>query len=102
MPIVNMRELARSTSKVVGHVSRSKKPTFVTRSGHPVAVLMPIDELALEDWVLANAPEFVESMREGELDAKRGRTVTLADYSTKRFDSGKANARAPRAPRRKG
>lgn len=102
MPIVNMRELARSTSKVVGHVSRSKKPTFVTRSGHPVAVLMPIDETALEDWVLANAPDFVESMREGDLDAKRGRTVTLEDYSTKRFGPDRASARSARTPRRKG
>ena len=102
MPIVNMRELARSTSKVVGRVSRSKKPTFVTRSGHPIAVLMPIDEAALEDWVLANAPEFVESMREGDLDAKGGRTVTLAEYSAKRFDPSKPKARSARAARRKG
>ena len=102
MPIVNMRELARSTSKVVGRVSRSKKQTFVTRSGHPIAVLMPIDEAALEDWVLANAPEFVESMREGDLDAKGGRTVTLAEYSAKRFDPGKPKARSARAARRKG
>ena len=102
MPVVNMRELARSTSKVIGHVARSKKPTFVTRSGHPVAVLMPIDELALEDWVLANAPEFVDSMREGELDAKHGRTVTLEDYFAKRFGSSGAKPRSARAPRRKG
>ena len=102
MPIVNMRELARSTSKVVGHVSRSKKPTFVTRSGHPVAVLMPIDELALEDWVLANAPEFVDSMREGDLDAKHGRAVDLEDYFAKRFGSGTARARSARASRLKG
>ena len=102
MPVVNMRELARSTSKVVARVARSKKPTFVTRSGHPVAVLMPIDELALEDWVLANAPEFVDSMREGELDAKHGRTVTLEDYFAKRFGSSGAKPRSARAPRRKG
>lgn len=102
MPIVNMRELARSTSKVVGRVSRSKKPTFVTRSGHPVAVLMPIDEVALEDWVLANAPEFVDSMREGDLDAKHGRTVTLDDYAAKRFGRGLAKARSARGSRRKG
>ena len=101
MPVVNMRELARSTSKVIGHVARSKKPTFVTRSGHPVAVLMPIDELALEDWVLANAPEFVDSMREGELDAKRGRTITLEDYAAKRFGSGQQKARSARASRRR-
>jgi prevent-host-death family protein len=102
VPIVNMRELARSTSKVVGRVSRSKKPTFVTRSGHPVAVLMPIDEVALEDWVLANAPEFVDSMREGDLDAKHGRTVTLDDYAAKRFGRGLAKARSARGSRRKG
>ena len=53
-----------------------------------------------EDRILANAPEFVESMREGELDAKLGRTVTLEDYFAKRFGPARPGPRSPRTPRR--
>jgi prevent-host-death family protein len=74
---VNVRELARNTSKVIDEVSRRRRATLVTRGGRPVAAVVPIDADALEDWILANAPEFVEGMRLADEEMRQGKTVWL-------------------------
>ena len=77
MATVNVRELARNTSKVIDDVAKRRRPTLVTRAGRPVAAVVPIDADALEDWILANAPEFVEGMKLADEEMKRGETVWL-------------------------
>jgi PHD/YefM family antitoxin component YafN of YafNO toxin-antitoxin module len=62
-----------------GCLERTRRPALVTRHGKPVAVLSPIDMDALEDFILANAPEYVASMAEADEDAREGRTRPLAD-----------------------
>ncbi len=79
MPLVNVRELSRRTGVVISTVQRTKRPMLVTRAGRPVAAVVPVDPSALEDWILAHAPEFVSSMAEAERDLKRGRTVSIAE-----------------------
>ena len=77
MAAVNVRELARNTSKVIGDVARRKRPAIITRGGTPVAAVVPIDADALDDWILANAPAFVEGMRRADEDLRRGLTVGM-------------------------
>lgn len=77
MATVNVRELARNTSKVIDDVSKRHRPTLVTRAGRPVAAVVPIDSDALEDWILANAPEFVEGMRLADEELRAGNTAWL-------------------------
>lgn len=77
MGVVNIRELARRTSEVVDAVASTKRPALVTRRGRPVAAVIPIDGAALEDWILANAPEFVEGMRRADRELRAGKTVSL-------------------------
>ena len=74
---MNVRELARNTSKVIDDVSKRHRPTLVTRGGRPVAAVVPINADALEDWILANSPEFVDGMRLADEEMKRGETVSL-------------------------
>jgi antitoxin (DNA-binding transcriptional repressor) of toxin-antitoxin stability system len=62
MSTVNVRELARDTSKVIDRISRRREPALVTRDGLPVAAIVPIDADALDAWILANAPESVEGV----------------------------------------
>jgi len=76
---VNVRELARNTSKVIDDVSKRHRPTLVTRGGRPVAAVVPINADALEDWILANSPEFVDGMRLADEDLKRGDVAWLDD-----------------------
>jgi prevent-host-death family protein len=77
MPVVGIRQLSRDTSKVVQEVQASGRPAVVTRNGRLVAALVPIAEDELEDWVLANAPEFVDSIRDADEDLAAGRTTSL-------------------------
>jgi antitoxin (DNA-binding transcriptional repressor) of toxin-antitoxin stability system len=46
---------------------------LVLRNGKPVAALVALDRHALEDYILANAPEFVASLRQADRDARAGR-----------------------------
>jgi prevent-host-death family protein len=55
MGVVGVRELGRSASKVVGDVRRTGRPVIVTVNGKPVAVVVPLNQEALEDYVLAYA-----------------------------------------------
>jgi antitoxin (DNA-binding transcriptional repressor) of toxin-antitoxin stability system len=77
MRVVNMRELARSTSRVVDSVHRSGKATLVTRGGRPVVALIPIDRGALEDWILAHSPGIAASLRAADADLRAGRAMSL-------------------------
>jgi prevent-host-death family protein len=80
MAVVNVRELSRNTSRVIGNVTKSGRPTLITRAGKPVAAILAVEADDWEDWVLANASEFVASMREADNDARHGRTITLDEY----------------------
>ena len=62
MATVTIRELGRQVSGVVKEVRTTGRPAFVTHRGTPVAVLLPLDAEQLEDYILANAPEYVASM----------------------------------------
>src|SRR6266550_6497247 len=79
MTAVNVRELARNTSKVISDVARRKRPTIITRGGRPVAAVIPIDAGALEDWILANSPVFVEGMRQADAELHRGDTTRMTE-----------------------
>lgn len=74
MNMVGIRDLSRNASRVVEEVHESGRPALVTVNGRPTALLTPIDEDALEDYLLANAPEFVASRAEAERDLAEGST----------------------------
>ncbi len=73
MASVSIRDLARNASAVVDEVARSGRPALVTKHGKVMVAVVPVSEERLEDFVLANAPEFVASMREADQDFARGR-----------------------------
>ncbi|HUR18483.1 MAG TPA: type II toxin-antitoxin system Phd/YefM family antitoxin [Acidimicrobiales bacterium] len=72
MSTVSIRDLANNASAVVDEVATSGRPAVVTKHGKPVAAVVPIDQAALEDWVLANAPEFVANMAEADEEIAKG------------------------------
>ncbi len=74
MTSVGMRDLSRNARRVVQAVAQTGRPALVTVNGRPMAALVPIDAAELEDFILANAPEFIASMREAEEDLAAGRT----------------------------
>lgn len=77
---VGIRELSRNPSKVVEQVESTGRPTLVTRHGKPVAAIVALDEDALEDFILANAPEFVAGREAAEREYAAGETVELEEF----------------------
>lgn len=73
MATVSIRELTRNAPRVVEQVRSTRRPAFVTKRGAPVAVVLPLDQDELEDFVLANAPEFVATMKSAEREIARGK-----------------------------
>jgi len=78
VPVVGIRELARQVSRLVGEVEASREPAVITRRGRPVALIMPVDQTALEDFVLANAPEFVDAASAADAELVAGQTRPLS------------------------
>ena len=79
MTTISMRDLSRQTAHVLDEVERTQRPALVTRNGRPVAALVPIDGEDLEDYLLANAEEYVAAMREADEDMAAGRGRAAAD-----------------------
>lgn len=77
---VSIRDLQRDTSRVIDRVESSGRPELVTRRGHPVAALVPIDSDELEDLALQLVPSFARSMIEADNDLRKGRTRSAADF----------------------
>ena len=72
MAVVTVRDLQRNPAQVIKSVEHDRKPAFVTRNGRPIAVLLPVDEEELLDFVLANAPEYVAGMKAADEEIVRG------------------------------
>ena len=75
---VSVRQLADHTGRVVRTVETSKA-TLITKRRRPVAVLAPIDADGLLDHILANAPEYIASIRQADENLTSGRTRSLRD-----------------------
>ncbi len=77
MSSISIGDLRRKTGAVIEDVAATGRPAIITRRGKPVAVLVPLDIEALEDFLLVSAPEFVVSRIEADRDLRSGETRTL-------------------------
>lgn len=82
--MVGIRELKNKATQILRSVEERGSPVVVSRHGRPTALILPIDSPEAEDYVLAHAPEIVESLRQADRDLEEGRTVTLGDYRDRR------------------
>lgn len=77
MATVSIRELANNTSKIVNRVHESGGYTVVTKHGRPVACLVAVDDMELEDFVLTHAPEFAKGRALADAELAAGDTRSL-------------------------
>lgn len=82
--MVGIRELKNKATQILRSVEERGSSVVVSRHGRPTALILPIDSPEAEDYVLAHAPEIVESLRQADRDLEEGRTVTLGDYRDRR------------------
>jgi prevent-host-death family protein len=75
---IGVKELKATASSVIEQVE-SGTAFVVTKRGRPAAVLMPIEDA--EDFVLANANEYIRQRRDARADHAAGRTIRLEDLA---------------------
>ena len=83
MKFTNIRELKAKTSAVLRTVERGDT-VLVTTHGRPTAMLVPVSEDNIEDAMLAYSPTLRRKIEEGLKDIRAGRTMSLADYASRR------------------
>lgn len=98
MPTVSLRDLARNTASVIQGIQRSGRPAMVTRNGKPVAALVPIDETALEDWLLAQASDITRMAANADPDLEAGRRESAEWQRARGADTRKRRAELESAP----
>ena len=90
MSTVGIRELARNAGSIIAEVERTRRPTFVTRRGRPAVAIVALDAGELEDFILATAPEFAESLHEADAELRAGTTRSLAQVADELADAARA------------
>ena len=82
MPRVGVREGRNRTSEILRAVREEGAEYVITYQGRPTAVLLPVDEEELEDYVLAHHPRFVELRERARPAIRQGGFVTSQELRT--------------------
>lgn len=88
MSVITIRDLQRNPAEVLRSVEEGGRPAFVTRRGRPIAVLLPVDEEELLDFVLANAPEYVADMKAADEDIASGELGRSLEEVAQELEAG--------------
>ena len=80
---VNVRELKNKTSAVL-QSAQGGQHVIVTFRGKPYALIRKFAEEELEDFILANHPDFQEAVRKSRQENLRGETVDLRTFIRER------------------
>jgi antitoxin (DNA-binding transcriptional repressor) of toxin-antitoxin stability system len=73
---MGVKEVKGHMSAVVRHVAEEDSWVVVTWHGKPRAMLIPFSEEDLEDFILANHPEFVKRREEARREIEAGDYLT--------------------------
>ncbi len=78
---VPFTEARANLSDLVDEVHASRDHVVITRNGHPVALLMSLDEYeSLQETIdVLSDEDTLEALRESEEDVKAGRTYSLEE-----------------------
>jgi prevent-host-death family protein len=79
MNTIGVRDLSRHPGEVIGEVERTGRPVLVTRRGRPAVAVVAVSPEDLEDFILANAPEFVRGMRRADEELAAGEARPLGE-----------------------
>jgi prevent-host-death family protein len=79
MRFVSVRELKANPSAFLRLAARGETVVIASR-GKPAAVLRPIGEKELEDYILENSPRIKRLVAEGDRDRRAGRVTPLEKY----------------------
>ncbi|MHB0867727.1 MAG: type II toxin-antitoxin system Phd/YefM family antitoxin [Thermoleophilia bacterium] len=59
MPTIGIRDLKNRASEIVRKVREEQIPYIITLRGKPSAMIIPLEENEVEDYIIAHHPYFV-------------------------------------------
>ncbi|MBI5074667.1 MAG: type II toxin-antitoxin system Phd/YefM family antitoxin [Nitrospirae bacterium] len=84
MKFVSMRELQKEASAIVG-LAEKGEDIIITKHGKPAAVIYPLNEGDMEDYLIEHSPSIRKKIEAGVKDARAGRVTSIEDLlKTKR------------------
>ena len=90
MKFANIRELQKDASGIITLVEKGQD-VIITKRGKPAAVIYPLTEDMIEDYMIQHSPTIRKKIDEGLRDAREGRVIPIEDLMKAR--KGKRRAK---------
>jgi prevent-host-death family protein len=78
MKFANIKELQKDASGIINRVEKGED-VIITKKGKPTAVIYPLPEDAIEDYLIMHSPAIRKKIEEGLKDAREGRVIPIED-----------------------
>lgn len=78
MKFANIRELQKDASGIISLVEKGQD-VVITKRGKPAAVIYPLTEDLIEDYLIQHSPTIKKKIEEGLKDLKEGRVIPIGD-----------------------
>lgn len=78
MKYANIKELQRDASDIINRVEKGED-VIITKRGKPAAVIYPLTEDVIEDYMIQHSPTIRKKIEEGLKDAREGRVIPIED-----------------------
>jgi len=72
MPSIGVRELKNRASEIIRRVREEQAPYIITLRGKPSAMIIPLEEDEVEDYIIAHHPYFVMMRDKARKEISRG------------------------------
>ena len=78
MKFANVKELQRDASGIISLVEKGED-VIITKHGKPAAVIYPLNEDEIEDYMIQHSPSIRKKIEEGLKDSREGKIIPLRD-----------------------
>jgi len=76
MKFANIKELQMDASGIISRVEKGED-VIITKRGKPTAVIYPLTEDVIEDYMIQHSPTIRKKIEEGLKDVKEGRVIPI-------------------------
>lgn len=89
MKFANIKELQRHASGIISRVEKGED-VIITKRGKPAAVIYPLSEDEIEDYLVQHSPAIRKKIEDGLKDLKAGRVTPIGELIKSRKSKKRA------------
>jgi len=78
MKFANVKELQKDASGIISRVEKGED-VIITKRGKPAAVIYPLSEDEIEDYMIQHSPGIKKKIEEGLRESREGKVIPLRD-----------------------